>query len=115
MESRSENQRNRSSRHGFQYEFIDELPDHSVPLIQYRKHTLAAGFYFKKIDGILQYYHQVSENQYRILHANYDKSHKVFFYYAMNDKNKQFKLSANVLNHFADKLIEDELNKEETD
>ena len=113
--SSSDNQRNRTSRLGIQYDFINELPESYYRLESYGKHSLMQGYYISMVDDQLKIYYQVSQNQYRILHVNRQKYTDFLLYYLMNSKNRKIVASHNILKRHIEQMIDNELNDDHVD
>ena len=103
--SNSENQFNKSSYKGVQYEFIDDIPDEAIKVLFYNTRTERREFeedkyYYYHDDDTNEdiFYSKMTDTLYRIMHINTTKSNKQ--YVAMNDINhKQVSVYINRLKH----------------
>ena len=87
--TRSDNQRNKSSKNGIEYEFIDELPDDYIDVDTYETRKGVHEFndkeyYFSPSTDKFYYF---NGHQYRILHINEVKG---AWFVRMTDINKRY-------------------------
>ena len=66
--SQKDNNRNKSSHKGIQYEFVDNIPDDAITVVEYGEHTFT-DYYF--INDIFYFYNGIN---YRKLHVNENKN-----------------------------------------
>ena len=99
--SRSENNFNRTSNNGVQYEFVDDIPDEAIKILFYETRTERHEFeenkyYYYHDDNI--FYSKMTDKLYRIMHINTTKSNKQFI--AMrNINNKKVSVYINRFKH----------------
>ena len=102
--SHSENQFNRTSHRGTQYEFVDDIPDESIKISFYETRTEHHDFeedryYYYRDDDTTEdiFYSKMTDALYRIMHINTTKWNKQ--YIAMKDiNNKQVNVYINRFN-----------------
>lgn len=92
--SSSENNKNKSNYKGIQYEFIDDIPDDAIVIDFYetkteRKEFEENTYYYYHDDTNNEdiFYAKITDNIYKILHINTNKSGNEFI--SMNDINNQ--------------------------
>ena len=92
--SNSENQFNKSSYKGVQYEFVDDIPDEAIKVLFYETRTEHHEFeenryYYYHDDENNKdiFYSKITDKLYRIMHINTTKSNKQFI--AMKDINNK--------------------------
>ena len=92
--SHSENQFNKSSNCGVQYEFVDDIPDESIKVLFYETktehHEFEENKYYYYHDNDTNediFYGKMTNNLYRIMHINTTKWNKQFI--SMKDINNK--------------------------
>ena len=92
--SRSENQKNRTSYKGVQYEYVDDIPDDAIIIDYYETKTERREFeegkyyfYHDESTNEDKFYGRITDNLYRVLHINTNKSGNEFV--SMKDINNQ--------------------------
>lgn len=84
--SRSENNKNRTSYKSVEYEFVDEISDDAIMVIDYGAHRFQYLYYVEEDDS---FYEDIGVS-YRKLHTTFDKRGRAFVNaYNTNDKRVQ--------------------------
>ena len=89
--SRSENERNKTSHNGIQYEYVDAIDDDAIAIDEYANHFFDF-YYYVEDDDAFYHYNGV---QYRKLHVNIDKRNDSAFVYARDIDDKPVKIYLN--------------------
>ncbi len=87
----SENNRNKSSNNGVQYEFVNEIPDDAIVVDEYNTHQFEFYYYSESTDN----FYYFNGHQYRKLHINERKSNGSLYVNMMNKSNKRVKIYFN--------------------
>ena len=85
--SASENSKNKSSTHGVEYEFFDDIDDEAVVVTDYGQHRFE-NYYYVPDEDSFYFYNGV---KYRRLHINEMKNGSLYVY-VMNTENKHVKI-----------------------
>lgn len=85
---KSQNNRNKSSHHGVEYEYVDELSDEAIVLTDYERHRFE-DYYFDPEDDSFYYFTGVS---YRKLHVNIKACDSTAYVCAINTNNQKVKI-----------------------
>ena len=83
--TQTENNRNKSSHLGVQYEFVDEIDDESIEVTDYGKHQFENYYYDQTVDEFYFW----NGKQYRKLHINTNKSSGSLYVNMMDTDNKK--------------------------
>ena len=86
--SASENNKNKSSHKGVDYEFFDEIDEDAVVVTDYGRHRFENYYYVPEEDSFY-FYNGV---KFRRLHVNEEKRNGSLFVCMMNTENKQVKV-----------------------
>ena len=86
--SASENNKNRSSNNGVEYEFFDEIDEEAVVINDYGQHRFENYFYVPDEDSFY-FYNGV---KYRRLHINEDRRNGYLYVHMMNTENIKIKI-----------------------
>ena len=89
--SRSQNQRNKTSNHGVQYEYVEELSDEAIVLTDYGQHQFE-DYYYDPEDDSFYFFTGVS---YRKLHVNIQAHNGLAFIQAINTNNQRVRIYIN--------------------
>ena len=102
--SRSDNNFNRISTRGVQYEFVDDIPDEAIKVLFYNTRTEHHEFeedkyyyYHDEENDEDIFYSKMTDKLYRILHININKSNNKFV--SMNDNHKRVAVYINRFKH----------------
>ncbi|KAK8836150.1 hypothetical protein M9Y10_039963 [Tritrichomonas musculus] len=102
--SRSDNNFNRISTRGVQYEFVDDIPDEAIKVLFYETRTEHHEFeedkyyyYHDEENDEDIFYSKMTDKLYRILHININKSNNKFV--SMNDNHKRVAVYINRFKH----------------
>ena len=85
--SSSDNNRNRTSNNGVEYEYVDEIPDDSIVVNDYGAHTFEEYYYVPDEDE----FYFFNGRQYRRLHIN-EAPNGSLYVYMLNTNGKQVKV-----------------------
>ena len=89
--SHSDNNRNKSSSKGVNYEYFDEINEDSIEISDYGNNSFE-NYYYSEDDDSFYYY---NGKQYRKLHENIDKRNNALFVCMMNNNNKKINVYIN--------------------
>ena len=89
--SRSDNNKNKSSNHGVDYEYVDKIDDEAIEITDYGTHHFEFYYYVQANDS---FYYYTGVN-YRKLHVNIDKKSNTAFIVVLNTQQKQVHIYLN--------------------
>ena len=89
--SYADNNKNKSSNHGVEYEYVDAIDDEAVQITDYGKHHFEF-YYYVEADDSFYFYNGVN---YKKLHVNVMKNNGSTYVFAYNTENKKIKIYIN--------------------
>lgn len=85
--SRSDNNKNRSTANGVTYQFVDDIPDESIKVTDYKGHEFEDYYYYHDDEDNKDHFYWYNGSQYRVLHIDEDKDGYKFV--CMKNKNNK--------------------------